>query len=251
MIVLVYDASWFGFLTAVFEIYEYKFQQASIITAERFQPVVFGESKEIITDKVKAERVWLGLMKNLSTKGLSDIYSAFLSGLPDIENQLLIFIQLVISIPGAEFAYGNPAVLKISQVSKMVHQEKHRMEAFIRFGLTKDEIYYAHIEPDFNVIPLLVSHFKNRYADQKWLIYDLKRRYGIYFNLETVEEVFLEVKNGTEIEDSMFCDDEEEYQTLWKDYFKHVNIESRKNTKLHLRHVPKRYWKHLTEKFIL
>lgn len=46
----------------------------------------------------------------------------------------------------------------------------------------------------------------------------------------------------------LFHADETLYQTLWKDYFKHVNIIERKNTKLHVQHVTKRYWKHLTEK---
>jgi probable DNA metabolism protein len=45
-----------------------------------------------------------------------------------------------------------------------------------------------------------------------------------------------------------FEEDEEIYQHLWKNYFHSVNIPARKNTKLHLRHIPKRYWKHLTEK---
>ena len=250
MTVLVYDASWIGFLSAVFEVYEYKVDYVSILPQANFQPVVFGEVREIMTDKSKAERVWLGLKKKLNPKGLNDVYSSFLSGLPDIENQLLIYIQLAFKTAGSQFAYGNASVLRISQVAKMVHREKHRMEAFIRFRLTKDTIYYAHIEPDFNVIPLLLNHFKNRYADQKWLIYDLKRKYGIFYNLETVDEVFLEFNEVKSSDESIFEENEEEYQTLWKSYFKHINIPSRKNTKLHLQHVPKRYWKHLTEKFV-
>ncbi|HEY0056421.1 MAG TPA: TIGR03915 family putative DNA repair protein [Pedobacter sp.] len=249
MTTLVYDASWPGFLTSVFEVYEFKFEQAAIVIKDRFEPTMFGDNKEVLTDMKKAGRVWLGLKKGLSGKGLHDIYSSFLSGLPDIEKTLLLFIQLVLKTRDAEVAYGNEAVLKVSQVSKMVHREKHRMEAFIRFRLTRDGIYYAHIEPDFNVIPLIAPHFKKRYADQKWLIYDLKRSYGIYYDLETVQEVTLEVSESSG-DQSIFCEEEEEYQTLWKDYFKHVNIESRKNTKLHLQHVPKRYWKHLTEKFL-
>ena len=130
-------------------------------------------------------------------------------------------------------------------------REKHRMEAFIRFKLTKDAIYFANIAPDFNVLPLIKNHFKKRYADQKWLIYDLVRKYGIYYNLETVEIITLELdhnfdasKTSTEI----FAPIELEFQQLWKDYFKSTNIKSRKNMKLHIQHVPKRYWKYLSEK---
>ncbi|MBC7745050.1 MAG: DUF4130 domain-containing protein, partial [Flavobacterium sp.] len=89
------------------------------------------------------------------------------------------------------------------------------------------------------------------YADQRWLIYDLKRDYGIYYDLCKVDEVTLSFSGkttGTAENNILFHEDENLYQTLWKDYFKHVNIKERKNNKLHLQHVPKRYWKHLTEK---
>ncbi|RYF92797.1 MAG: DUF4130 domain-containing protein, partial [Chitinophagaceae bacterium] len=96
-----------------------------------------------------------------------------------------------------------------------------------------------------------LTHFKNRYADQRWLIYDLKRKYGIYYDLEKVETVTLDFTNENRSgRDKSVSFDEKEvlYQRLWQDYFKSVNIVSRKNTRLHLRHVPKRYWKLLTEK---
>jgi probable DNA metabolism protein len=41
---------------------------------------------------------------------------------------------------------------------------------------------------------------------------------------------------------------EKNYQNLWRKYFEHVNIKERKNMKLHIQHVPKRYWSLLTEK---
>lgn len=78
------------------------------------------------------------------------------------------------------------AVLKAAQTVKKVGREKHRMEAFVRFRLTRGGIYFAAIEPDFNVLPLINSHFKSRYADQKWIIYDLKRNFGIAYDLRVV-----------------------------------------------------------------
>ncbi len=41
---------------------------------------------------------------------------------------------------------------------------------------------------------------------------------------------------------------EELYQTLWQQYFQSVNIKARKNMKLHIQHMPKRYWKYLVER---
>ncbi|RYE25413.1 MAG: DUF4130 domain-containing protein, partial [Sphingobacteriales bacterium] len=42
----------------------------------------------------------------------------------------------------------------------------------------------------------------------------------------------------------------EMYQLLWKSYFNNSNIKERKNMKLHIQHIPRRYWKYLTEKQI-
>jgi len=50
------------------------------------------------------------------------------------------------------------------------------------------------------------------------------------------------------VKSDVFASEEYEYQTLWNDYFKSTNIASRINPKLHTQHVPKRYWKYLSEK---
>jgi len=250
MNILVSDGTWTGLLTCIFEIYDRKLGQVSIVTQKRFQPDAFCSGLFLLPDENKAKRVWAGLAKRISRKALRSLYSCYLSELIGIENTICEFVRLAFKMQESpELAFGNPAVLQISQVDKMVHREKHRMEAFIRFQLTSDNLYYASIEPDFNVIPLILSHFRSRYADQRWLIYDVKRNYGIYYDLGTVSEVVLNHnKSSTENRTTAFHEDEVMYQTLWKDYFKHVNITERKNVKLHLMHVPKRYWKHLTEK---
>ena len=43
-------------------------------------------------------------------------------------------------------------------------------------------------------------------------------------------------------------DDEVLYDQLWKDYFRSVNIEARRNMKLHVQYVPRRYWRYMNEK---
>ena len=253
MVTLIYDGSWNGLLTTIFEVYERKLSNAQIETIQHYQPSMFGTALSVHTDETKAQRVWNGLKKYLSTETALQLYASFLSEIPGIGQHICRYIQLVFQRHASpQGDYANPDVLRITQISRMVHREKHRMEAFIRFQLTQDGLFYAGIEPDFNVIPLLLRHFKNRYADQRWLIYDIKRQYGIYYDLHTVEEIEINLSKHTMLygdrNQDLFHTDETLYQTLWKDYFKHVNITERKNTKLHLQHVPRRYWKHLTEK---
>jgi len=249
---VIYDGTFEGWLTAVFEVYEYKFSEVNITTKERFQPDVFNNSHETFYNREKAERVWKGLSAKLSAAALSQIYKAFLSEENGTENVLLQYAQYAFSQKQTiESDYSNAAVLTVVQTAKKVHREKHRMEAFIRFQLTGDGLFYAVCQPDFNVLPLIEKHFKNRYADQRWLIYDSSRKYGIYYNLSAVETVQLSFNentaNGKNIE--IILDEKELlYQQLWQQYFNSVNIKARKNTKLHIQHMPKRYWKHLPEK---
>ena len=252
MMILIYDGSWNGLLTAVFEAYERRLSNALIEREQYHQPSVFHSTLHVYADDTKAQRVWKGLQAYLSAENCLQLYACYLSEIPDIGQTIYGYMQLVFARKASpEGDYANACVLRVAQVSKMVHREKHRMEAFIRFQLTQDGLFYAGIEPDFNVIPLLLKHFKNRYADQRWLIYDIKRRYGIYYDLHTVEEIEINLQEKTSSVESLaelFHADETLYQTLWKDYFKHVNISERKNSRLHLQHVPKRYWKNLTEK---
>lgn len=252
MTTLLYDNTLEGFLTAVFEAYERKLRPYRIRKQEGYVQGIFGDAITIAADKAKALRVWKGLQQHLTQKGLDYLYCAFLSELPESEDMMLGFIQHVfVRRKNVEDDFSNKYVLHLSRISKVVHRERHRMTAFVRFQLTKDGIYYAAIEPDCNVIPLIIQHFKNRYADQRWLIYDLKRKYGIYYNLHSVETIVLEFgrdnQQGKNVSAS-FDEKEEMYQRLWRDYFKSVNIASRKNMSLHIRHVPVRYWKLLTEK---
>ena len=250
--ILIYDGSFEGLLSVIFYVFEFKLTNVSIQKRECSQQNFFDAEEEIITDTVKATRVWKGLSRKVSTQSRQKIYKAYLSEIPKIENVILHFIKRMFSseIP-IENDYSDPAILEIDKVVKKVNREKHRMDAFVRFRLTNDGMYFAIIEPDFDVLPLNTEHFKKRYADQKWLIYDLKRKYGIYYDLQKVTIVNLEISsevNSTNKALNYFTVDEKKFQELWVIYFKNSNIPSRKNMPLHINHIPKRYWKYLPEK---
>ena len=250
--ILVYDGTFDGFLTCVFQVYDLKLKQVDIQPKSHALDSLFAMRDEVLTDLEKADRVWRGFKKKTSATGSSRLYYAFLSEQHQIENLLLRYIQYALkSALPIDADFTNQDVLKVTQIAKSVGREKHRMEAFVRFRLTKDELYFANVEPDFDVLPLISKHFERRYADQKWVIYDLKRNYGLYYDLEKVDIINLTLPenfDATKTSKEFFANEELEFQTLWQDYFESTNIASRKNMKLHIRHVPKRYWKYLSEK---
>ena len=245
MTTLVYDGSFEGWLSAVFIIYEYKLHDVSIIPETHRQESLFGNTKTIATDEEKANRVWNGLKKRLSEDAAVDFYKSFLSEIIGIEDKFLLFVQYAFSaVEKIEKDFSHPAVLFVAETARKVHREKHRMEAFVRFQQTQDAMYYAIIEPDFNVLPLIKDHFQKRYADQPWMIYDAKRKYGLYYDGEEVTTVTINFNEqpGANGSIATILDEKEAlYQDLWQHYFNSVNIASRKNVKLHIRHVPLRY----------
>ncbi|MDY7394999.1 TIGR03915 family putative DNA repair protein [Aureibaculum sp. 2210JD6-5] len=251
MTYLVYDTSFEGFLTAVFEVYELKLERVAIRKNNVEIPQLFGETIPVITNKDKAKRVADKIIAILGKQGFQSLLKSLLSEMDTIEDSILDVIRYAIKTnENVLNDFGHPAVLEIQQILKKLSRERHRMNAFVRFKLANDGLYYAFIEPDFDVLPLISNHFKSRYADQKWLIYDLKRNKGIFYNLQKVEMVQLEdsIKESEKRLNINLDTSEIEFQKLWKSYFKSTNILSRKNMKLHLQHVPKRYWKYLIEK---
>lgn len=249
---ILYDGSFEGWLCTVFAVYEYRYAEVNICTQESFRGDIFGKARVIGTDKSQADRVWRGLEKRLSLAAQERIRQAFLCELPNAENYLLQYVRHVFGSGAAvEADYSNAAVLWVTQTARKVWREKHRMEAFVRFQRTGDELYYALIAPDYNVLPLIAPHFESRYADQRWLIYDGKRRYGIYYDGEGCAEVAISFAEGVGADGGVaafYAGDELIWQRLWQAYFNQVNIPARRNLKLHVRHMPRRYWKYLPEK---
>ncbi|WP_126974358.1 TIGR03915 family putative DNA repair protein [Gynurincola endophyticus] len=249
----LFDGTYSGFLCCVFESFERKEFDVIPLTGSEHQNSFFQNSRTITTHPEKAKRVLLGIQKRVSREKAVDFYKVFLS---EDRKAWLASYKIIVDLFNTSKQvlqnYGNESTLYFSKMLQKVGRESHRMEAFVRFSKTADGGYYAVVEPDFNVLPLIADFFKKRYADQQWLIYDIKRKYGILYdkvNVSEVQEMPLD-KHAVAAQHNIITLDanEEKFQRLWQKYFTSTNIESRKNTKLHLQHVPKRYWKYLTEK---
>ncbi|MGB3180906.1 MAG: TIGR03915 family putative DNA repair protein [Cyclobacteriaceae bacterium] len=254
MIAYLYDGTFDGLLTVIFEAYERKAFPDKIMRAGQAQPLLFGEPIEVITDEAKSNRVWKGLISKTSKKTARKLYRAFLSEQPGVELVVFRLASRIFDKLDTDFTdYRQPDILELRKLDKMIGREVHRMHAFVRFRKSADGLFFALIEPDFDVVPLIGSHFKKRYADQPWLILDIRRNYGIHYDLKDMNEVRIQEKTRGMRElyhqtPEGIEEHDDGYQELWRTYFNSVNIPERKNLKLHLQHVPVRYWKYLPEK---
>ena len=257
MVTYLFDGTLTGLLTAVFESYASRQKAATLGPAAGYQPGFLDTAVTIIPDPEKAQRVWTGLGKRIGNAGRHEFYTVFLSESAEAWQHMFGYARYIFDYDdhdGERAAdYGNQHVLAVAAYAKKVSRERHRMKAFVRFNKSADGLYTAIVEPDFNVLPLIAGHFRDRYADQRWLIFDKRRHYGIYYDLTSVQEVKIEPvpADAFQVATSapMLPDENDSlYTSLWQEYFKSTNIKERANLKLHIQHVPKRYWKHLPEK---
>ncbi len=262
--ILIYEPTFEGWLTAVYYVYEHKLQHDTslqLIAEDRYTPSLISTATPVINNDEQAKRVLTKLNKLLGRSGMRQILWGYLSEKEHIGTTLFRIVKYAIDYPKRRVLedLGHLDVLELAQTVKSVHREKHRMEAFVRFEHTTDDIYFARIEPDFNVLPLIGEHFRQRYQDQHWAIYDLARGYGIYYDKsQSTPTRPAKLQTITDLDDavlrhpaSIHSPDEQRYQRFWQGYFTNVNIKERKNTRLHRQHMPQRYWKYLSEKQIL
>lgn len=262
--IVLYEPSFEGWLSAVFYVYANKLQDDAslqIIAEDCYVPSLISQATSVATDEDKAERVLTKLHKLLGRSGMRNILWGFLSEKDNIGTTLFQVVKYAIDYPSRPIMedLGNLNVLELVQTVKSVGREKHRMEAFVRFEHTTDDIYFARVEPDFNVLPLIGEHFRQRYQDQHWAIYDLTRNYGIYYDKsQSTPKRPAALQTITDLDDavlrnpaSIHSPDEQRYQRFWQGYFTNVNIKERKNPRLHKQYLPQRYWKYLSEKQVL
>ncbi|NDW19729.1 DNA metabolism protein [Dysgonomonas sp. 216] len=253
MIAFRYDKTFEGFLTGVFEAYDKKVFPEKFLSESELAPLFAEEVISIETDDNKAYRVWQGLLKKLSKTACQTIWMVWLSEKADVEELLLRYIRKVFAAQKfAETNFGDPDVLEMSQIAKMVGREAEHIRQFTRFQKAADGIFFAPVTAACNALPLSINYFKDRFADQQWIVYDIERKYGFFYDLKTVTEITLDGEGNHlltgKLDDELMDKDEKLFQEMWKGYFKALTIKERINLKLQRQHMPRRFWKYLTEK---
>lgn len=256
MAVFVFDYTFEGLLTAVFEAYARHSFPDALLPEGAPLPLFTDEAFTVVTDEVKSGRVWRGLAKRLSPSGLQCVARCWLAEEEDTPDVMFRFIRKVFDTPvRIETNQADPEVRAFTQMWRRVEWERTRLMQFIRFQKAADGTYFAAVEPEKNALPLIVPHFRDRFADQRWLIWDMGREYGFYYDgkKEVHRVTILEsgslphLANG-QLDESLMDPEERLFQSLWKTYFQAICIHERLNPRKQRRDMPVRYWKYLTEK---
>lgn len=240
MKIFITDGGSESFFTAVFDAYR---EPECVITSCEDVQISFGcEIVRVSADEEKSGRVRRGI-ENCDREGVRDILLVLRSG--DSLKEMIAFDyikRLMESKSPISKAYNTPEVIIFNELKQKVTGEVHKMTGFLRFMESESGAFYAPYSPDHDITELLMPHFAKRFREEKFVIHDTRRKLaGIYDGSDWV----LGYAGEAEIYLSEY---EKTFQTLWKKYYKAVNIKERPHDKQMRGYMPARYWKFLPEK---
>ncbi|UZQ85236.1 TIGR03915 family putative DNA repair protein [Thermoclostridium stercorarium] len=241
--VYLFDGSFEGLLTCVFEAYSSKERDVSIKNKATYIPSFLDEVKEIETDMGKFERVYLSIPKKISQRAQEIVYRAWLSEDENAPDLIYYFLRIGYKMGGRVTDYlQDQRISKIIDLDRKVGREAHRFLGLLRFKEVAEGIFYAGYEPDYNITILIAPHFVRRLSMQSFIIHDRKRNISAVFDGSelVITDKVPQVGDEKTVE-------EDEYAALWKAFFKSIAIKERKNPRAQMRFMPKKYWKNLTE----
>lgn len=251
MLVFYYDKSLEGLLTAVFDAYDRREFPERLVAEGAPEPMFTGRVHRVATDRERAERVWRALCRKVERYISNMLLCLWLSEEDGADELLMRYLFKVFDSPrDVSFNFADDDILQAKKIAHKVTQEGHRLIQFVRFRKAADGTYFAPVSPRYNSLPLAVDHFRERFSDQKWIIYDMKRGYGYSYDLQQVSEISIEFQEGMQegaLPAAMADGSEELYSRMWKEYYETLAIKERINPSLRRRNMPVRYWKHMTE----
>jgi probable DNA metabolism protein len=93
MTTLIYDGTFEGLLTAVFEVYDRRLDRVNLQKSDLGANALFEDKLQVITDEARANRVLKGLKQKVSSTGVQRLYAAHLAEMDSDANTLLGYIR--------------------------------------------------------------------------------------------------------------------------------------------------------------
>ena len=241
--ILVYDGTFEGFLSLVYEVYYKKLKPIKIYKTLPNE-MIFEEILEINTSKDNAIKVLTAIKTKFPKELIQRILNIFMCDSKEFEMALLEYIIIGFKDFKQLYNINNSCVFYLNSLEKELFRLVHKMYAFIRFEELEDGTLYGKIKSKFNVVYFLGKHFLKRFNNQNFIIHDLNRKLAFI----KIDEDF-SIQEVAYFDEPTFSSNEEKFQKLWKSFFKGVTIKERINLKLQQNLVPLVYRTYMSEFF--
>lgn len=238
-----------GILTAIYEAFveknkmpDYKDGDISIAIGENLNVNLFAREVQVKTDLEKAQKTLASIQSKISYHAYKNIMSALCHFALDRGDAALGY--LIKGFPmGAQVseALADPYVMRIMELSRKVDNESHLFCGFVRFH-DMGKFLYSEVDPKCNVLPQVMEHFEDRFPNEHYVIYDSRRKMALVH--PAFQHSFFVYGDEWNVDLSQRQD---YFETLWAEYFQHIAIKERKNTRCQNNLLPKWYRKNMVE----
>jgi probable DNA metabolism protein len=241
--ILIYDGTFEGFLSLVYEVYYKKLKPIKIYKTLPNE-IIFEEILEIETSQDNVLKVLNAIKTKFPKEILEKILNIFMCDSKEFEMALLEYIIIGFKEAKQLYNINNSCVFYLNNLEKELFRNVHKMTGFIRFEELEDATLYAKVESKFNVVYFLGKHFLKRFNNQNFIIHDLNRKVA-----------FVKMQKDFSVQEVAFFDEpnyssnEQKFQKLWKSFFRGVTIKERINSKLQQQMVPLIYRTYMSEFF--
>lgn len=242
----LFDGSLEGALTGVYQMFYAKAQvgQSRLLIEADYQPLIGRTICQVTTDADQADKVLKWILDTFGEMGFSKVTHAYLAEHPEYGTRLFEALKCA-------KRYGNNGLENLADQSvyalydlyRKVVRASHLMLGLLRFMELENGVLYAPLDHEYALLPLMLTHFKNRLGNQVWVIHDVRRGMGAFYDGEDLFVNPLEKASVPKLSQV-----ETAYQELWQSYFKHIAIDERKNPRQQRQMMPKKYWSYLVEK---
>ena len=239
--ILVYDGTFEGFLSLVYEVY-YKKLKPIKIYKNLPNEMIFEEIFEIETLQENTIKVLNAIKTKFPKELIQRILNIFMCDSKEFELYLLEYIIIGFKETKQLYNINNSYVFYLNNLEKELFRNVHKLTGFIRFEELEDGTLYAKVESKFNVVYFLGKHFLKRFNNQNFIVHDLNRKLA-----------FVKIQNDFSVQEVAFFDEpnyssnEQKFQKLWKSFFNAVTIKERLKPKLQRQLVPLLYRTYMSE----
>lgn len=246
--VYLYDGTFNGLLTIAFDCYISKLVPSQIVPELEYETNLLEQCSYILTDEEKAKRIWNGLYQNVSYQVLYDCYNAFLSCAPQKEIAILKYILNGFCIGGKiSNLLSLDYVVEVMKLRKNVLHEAHRLKGLVRLQELENNLWYASIHPNNNVIENVGQFLIKRFPTQNLILHDKNRNLAFLYQACSNKNYEI-VPVPASVNLPNLSAQEKQFQSLWKTFFHAIAIKERINPRLQMQYMPKKYWQDLVEK---
>ena len=208
-----------------------------------FSPSLFDNviNLNIVVD----DNIVESFIESIGINNFKIIFYTFLSN--DINKELIIYYFYLNTLKYKDniiYKRNLKCVSESLKIAKYVKHEAHKYKGFVRFKELENNVLYAEIEPTNDILYIISKHFELRLKNEYWIIKDIKRN-----KLSVYDKKNFFIINGDNFKlfNNALSKEELSIENLWKEFYKTIGIESRKNDRCRMNFMPKKYWKYILE----